>query len=124
MIELALVDHVYEVVHFLGVSKVSGPYFELYVLVLDSLDEIGEEYLHFIKHAAEFRDFGVRIFVKNVFDFAPFHFFAIFVEEGTLLAIIESGLADETRLTTLGVDTDHETFVSINTLRQSFEMFV
>ena len=79
-VKLSLVDHENEVVHFFRVAKVSGPDLELDMLLLDLFDEIGKEQLHFVLHGGELRNFGVGIFVENVFNLTPFHFFTGFVE--------------------------------------------
>jgi hypothetical protein len=48
---------------------------------------------------------------------------AVLVEQCALLSVLESIGADETRLSALGVDTDHETLVSVDTFGRVFEMF-
>lgn len=122
-VELALVDHGDKVVHFLGVTKTSCPDLELDVFVFDALDHVGEEELHLILHGTELRDFGVGIFIENVFDLTPFHFLAILMKQRALFSVFESIGTDEARLTALGIDTDHETLVTVNTLRRVFEVF-
>lgn len=122
-VKLSLVDHEDKVVHFFRVAKVSGPDFELDVFLLDLFDEVGEEQLHFVLHGCELWDFSVGVFVENVFDFAPFHFFAGLVEKRTFLAIFEAVFTDKTWLTTLGIYTDHEAGVSVDAFGAVFEVF-
>ncbi len=118
-----MVDHGDEVIHFFGVPKTPGPDLEFDMFVLDALNHVCEEELHLILHGAELRDFCVGVFIKDVFDFAPFHLLAVLVEQCALLSVLESIGADETRLSALGVDTDHETLVSVDTFGRVFEMF-
>ena len=122
-VKLSLVYHEDKVVHFLSVSEVSRPDFELGMFILNLFDESGKEQLHFVLHGGELWYFGVGIFVENVFDFAPFHFFTGLVEKRTFLSILEAIFADETWLTTLWIHTDHEAGVSIYAFRAVFEVF-
>ena len=118
-----MVDHCNEIVHFFGVPKTPCPDLEFDMFVLDAFDHVCKEKLHLILHGAELWYFGVGVFIKDVFDFAPFHLLAVLVEQCALLSVLESIGTDETRLTALWVDTDHETLVSVDTLRGVFEMF-
>jgi len=122
-VKLSLIDHHYEIVHFLWVPKVSCPYFEFDVFLLNLFDQICEEHLHFVLHGVELRDFSVGIFVKYVFNFTPFHFFTGFMKKSTFLFILESIFTNEARLTALRINTYHKARVSIDTLGKVFEMF-
>lgn len=118
-----MVDHGDEVIHFFRVPETPCPDLEFDMFILDAFDHVCKEELHLILHGAEFWDFGVGVFIKDVFDFAPFHLLAVLVKQCALLSVLESIGTDETRLTALGVDTDHETLVSVDTFRRVFEMF-
>jgi len=122
-IKLPLVDHRDEVVHLFRVSKAPGPYLELYMFVFYTFDHVGEKHFHFILHGAEFRNFGVGVFVEYVFDFGPSHLFTCFMEECAFFPIVQTMFTDEAGFSALGVHTDHETMIAINALWKCLEVF-
>jgi hypothetical protein len=93
------------------------------MLLFDFFDHVGEEHLHLVFHVVEFRDFGVRIFIKYVFDFSPLHLFTVLVEQSTFLFVIESISTNKTWLTTLRIHTYHKARISIYAFWVVLEMF-
>ena len=122
-VELSLVDHRDEVIHLLRIPKTPCPNLEFHMLILDALYNVCEEEFHLILHCAELWYFDVGVFVKDVFDLAPFHLLTTFMEQCTLFTVLEPISADEARLTALRVNTNHKTLVAIYTFRRVFEMF-
>lgn len=106
-VKLTLINHLDKIIHFLWIPEISRPYFEFHMLFLYLFYEIGEEQLHLILHCIKLWYFSVRVLVKNVLNFTPFHFFASLMEESTLFSILKTILADKTRFTTLRINAYH-----------------
>jgi len=122
-IKLSLIYHYDKVVHFLWISKVSCPYFEFYMFFFYLFTQIGKEQLHLVLHCVKLWNLCVRIFIKNVLNFTPFHFFTGLVKKSALFSILESIFTDKSRFTTLWIYTNHETEISVYTFWAVFEVF-
>jgi hypothetical protein len=111
-----IVDHV-DKVHGISIeAKVADPFFEAVMLIFHLFDKTGEEVLHILLHHEHLRDLCVGILADDVLQLTPLHLFAFVVEERAFAFCVEALLADEGRLSALGVDADHEALVSVDAL--------
>ena len=111
-----VVDHVDEVHGFLIETEQAQPFLEVHMLVLHLFDEVGEKDFHFLLKVEQFWDFDIRVLADNILEFGPLHLFAFLVEECTLAVGVQAVLADEGRLSAVGVDADHVAGVAVYAL--------